>query len=145
VKLEVFRTRHSREEKPKTAADLSADLIDFGDDAVALPDRGENIFDAIARRRGAAPAAEERKPPTAGPFDAMKATPLHGRMGRKHYSADDDGAVTLLFGKHNGERVADIETGYLQWILEAQRGEGGFPAAIVEAVEAEIARRVAGR
>jgi uncharacterized protein (DUF3820 family) len=49
--------------------------------------------------------------------------------------------TTMPFGKHKGRLLADVPSGYLQWLTES----GALYGLLRTGIEAELARRAAGQ
>lgn len=59
----------------------------------------------------------------------------HGKLKR-----DDRGDVCIAFGRYDGTRITQVDSGFLRWMLDPVRG---FSDCVLEYVRAELARRVA--
>jgi len=51
------------------------------------------------------------------------------------------GEILLMFGKHQGERLAEVPDAYLRWMLSAS-GRAFLPDELLAIVEAEVQARV---
>ncbi len=55
---------------------------------------------------------------------------------------EDEGRLTLTFGKHQGATLAEVPDNYLAWMVT---GGGMLPAEVIEAAQDEIRERAASR
>jgi hypothetical protein len=73
---------------------------------------------APARTAPPAPAARAPSPaPASAPAPAREAAPA--RAPEPQSDAATVGDFTFDFGKHNGKRASEVETGYLEWLVKA--------------------------